>query len=348
MWQIFGRYRWRNLDDSRSESRSTHELTGGVRGTVYRELLFQSEIGGRFEEADDAFIFKNRFTYAPRWTSFSLSSEADLELHNPDDPLSTKRLTRLSGSLFWDLPYRIRFFLQVSQTDTETKETSRRNFQVILKASKSFDWGRHRPTFGGPPAFEHGIIHGKVFYDANMNGAQDRDEPGIPGIRVSVDGRYDVKTDKYGKYIIHKVASGLQRIDLVAKSVPAEYIILTPLPIKTPIERGQKIYQEFTFVIGASVHGKVINADTSEGMPNIALLLKPGNAFAITDDEGAFEIENLLPGKYTVVPDPRSLPDRGKILKPASFDIGVIAGGDALDITFSVRIIQRPVFKELD
>lgn len=47
---------------------------------------------------------------------------------------------------------------------------------------------------------DKGVILGKVFADCNANGVQDRDEPGVPGVRIYLeDGAY-ARTDIDGKY----------------------------------------------------------------------------------------------------------------------------------------------------
>ena len=50
------------------------------------------------------------------------------------------------------------------------------------------------------PDFELTGIIGKVFSDLNKNGVQDRDEPGIPGVRIATVRGLVVETDEFGRY----------------------------------------------------------------------------------------------------------------------------------------------------
>jgi len=47
---------------------------------------------------------------------------------------------------------------------------------------------------------EKGVILGKVFADCNVNGLQDADEPGIPGVRIFLEDGSFARTDADGKY----------------------------------------------------------------------------------------------------------------------------------------------------
>jgi len=47
---------------------------------------------------------------------------------------------------------------------------------------------------------EKGVILGKVFADCNANGVQDRDEPGVPGVRIYLEDGAFARTDIDGKY----------------------------------------------------------------------------------------------------------------------------------------------------
>jgi len=47
---------------------------------------------------------------------------------------------------------------------------------------------------------EKGVILGKVFADCNANGVQDKDEPGVPGVRIYLEDGAFARTDIDGKY----------------------------------------------------------------------------------------------------------------------------------------------------
>ena len=49
---------------------------------------------------------------------------------------------------------------------------------------------------------DHGTVIGKVFNDANINGIQDTNEYGIPGVRLATVTGLIIETDGYGRYHI--------------------------------------------------------------------------------------------------------------------------------------------------
>src|SRR6266571_3894603 len=70
------------------------------------------------------------------------------------------------------------------------------------------------------PAFDLSTIIGKVFQDANRDGWQDPDEPGVPGVMVALDdGTYAV-TDGQGRYHFPAVAPGQRMVKINRHSLP--------------------------------------------------------------------------------------------------------------------------------
>ena len=69
------------------------------------------------------------------------------------------------------------------------------------------------------PIFDLGTIIGKVFYDLDGDGLQDRGEPGIGGAMVALDSGSYVLTDAYGRYHFPAVKPGQRMVKLNIHSI---------------------------------------------------------------------------------------------------------------------------------
>ena len=77
------------------------------------------------------------------------------------------------------------------------------------------------------PAFDLSTIIGKVFQDANRDGWQDPDEPGVAGVMVALDdGTYAV-TDGQGRYHFPAVAPGQRMVKINRHTLPPAAEIVT-------------------------------------------------------------------------------------------------------------------------
>jgi uncharacterized repeat protein (TIGR01451 family) len=72
---------------------------------------------------------------------------------------------------------------------------------------------------GSDPIFDLGTVIGKVFYDENGDGWQDRGEPGIGGAMVALDSGSYVLTDTHGRYHFPAVEPGQRMLKLNIHSV---------------------------------------------------------------------------------------------------------------------------------
>jgi hypothetical protein len=49
-----------------------------------------------------------------------------------------------------------------------------------------------------------------------------------------------------------------------------------------------------------AIHGTVVDEATGQSLRNVRITLQPGGVATVSDDTGAFEIDNLLPGEYVL------------------------------------------------
>jgi hypothetical protein len=115
------------------------------------------------------------------------------------------------------------------------------------------------------PSLDCTDVIGKVFDDANRNGFQDGDEPGIPGVRVATARGLLATTDGYGRFHITCAITPREGrgsnfvLKLDDRTLPSGYRASTqPLQVQRAT-RGKAL--EFNF--GASIH-RVVGLDISD------------------------------------------------------------------------------------
>jgi len=117
------------------------------------------------------------------------------------------------------------------------------------------------------PTFDCTDVIGKVFDDANANGHQDPDEPGLAGVRVVSARGLIARTDQYGRYhITCAVVPNEDRgsnyiLKLDDRSLPSGYRLTTANPLVKRATRGKMI--KFNF--GAALH-RVVRLDIANAV----------------------------------------------------------------------------------
>jgi uncharacterized repeat protein (TIGR01451 family) len=115
------------------------------------------------------------------------------------------------------------------------------------------------------PALDCTDVIGKVFDDTNRNGLQDRDEPGLPGVRLATARGLLATTDQYGRFHITCAITPREGrgsnfvLKLDDRTLPSGYRGSTELLQVKRATRGKAL--EFSF--GASIH-RVVGLDIAD------------------------------------------------------------------------------------
>ena len=117
------------------------------------------------------------------------------------------------------------------------------------------------------PTFDCTDIIGKVFDDANLNGVQDENEKGLPGVRLATARGLLVTTDQHGRYHItcaavpdeNRGSNFIIKVD--DRTLPTGYRVTTENPRVQRITRGKM--SKFNF--GAALH-RVVRLDVADGV----------------------------------------------------------------------------------
>ena len=137
---------------------------------------------------------------------------------------------------------------------------------------------------------------------------------GFPGIVVAVDGLVRTSTDAQGRWSIGRLTPGSHRVTLSADALPTNVAIDGPVEKTVQVVDGTVTPVDFVAVALGSVSGHVVAVDPNDptiakGIADVYVVAQPGEHAAITDATGAFLLDNLPAGDYTLDVDKDSLPD---------------------------------------
>jgi hypothetical protein len=259
----------------------------------------------------------------------------------------------LSAQLPWDIQIYgdIRYDRILNPQQENLKS---QGIQANLRVMKKFNWGRREKIAGLKPGTGtegYGIVEGVVFNDINRNGVQDKVEEGIKEITIRLEDGSIAKSDEKGYYQFSRVEVGRHLVTLDVRRIPADYSIVSPEKMWVEVKLREKVRVNFQLIAAGRIEGRVINdvngngkIDPDEkGIPDVLILLEPGNNNAYTDEDGKFIFENILPGNYKMRLDPATLPEDSVYTSPEELKFEVPVGGELKDMNFLMYIKPRPI-----
>jgi len=162
----------------------------------------------------------------------------------------------------------------------------------------------------------YGAVHGKVFLDYNNNHRPDSGEPGVPDIRVGINGIKSTLTDKNGYYILSGISNGPNaRVHIDVDTVPAIYTITHGTQLAS-IVKDSLTEVNLSLAPMISLIGRVTakeQEDKTKPISGIKIYLKNPQsgrlvADSITANDGIYYIDDVRPGKYILQIDTETLP----------------------------------------
>jgi len=81
------------------------------------------------------------------------------------------------------------------------------------------------------------LVVGKVFWDKNENGVQDKEEPGIEGVEILTHEGTTITTDKFGRYNLPAV-TGRVLLRINEKTLPVESSVISDNPLLVDVKEG--------------------------------------------------------------------------------------------------------------
>ncbi|MFD4669667.1 SdrD B-like domain-containing protein [Lentzea sp. NPDC058450] len=181
-----------------------------------------------------------------------------------------------------------------------------------------------------------------VWVDVNRNGVQDAGEPGVPGVKVTLNTGATTTTDSNGKYEFGNLPDGTYTVCFDVENLPAQY---ADYQVATPNKGGDDAKDSDADVATGCANPVTLNidkrVDTSvdmgiappvnrigdlvwndkngnglqdegePGIPGVTVKLSDGKT-TTTDANGKYLFEGMPDGTYTVCFDVKNLPDAVK------------------------------------
>lgn len=176
-----------------------------------------------------------------------------------------------------------------------------------------------------------GEVQGIVYKDYNGNALQDKDEIGIPGVKVIV-GKYETVTNDNGEYSI-KVSAKKATVSLDLQTIPTGFVFSTALSRDVTIEHKKAVRVNFGLSSRSGIYGVAFLDLNGSGKPdrgdkfisNVVIRLDSGE-ITKTDFSGSYFFENINPGKHTIRIDVNSIPMMYSPLNKITMDVDLKEG----------------------
>ncbi|MBM4272940.1 MAG: hypothetical protein FJ134_00530 [Deltaproteobacteria bacterium] len=267
---------------------------------------------------------------------------------------------RYGGQLgvYWNLPYgfRIRAFGRIEKGTTGTGDFINNFYtnQITLEIIKVLSWGKKVEVAGLKPGQEwlgSGSIEGWVFNDVNANQSLDSGEQGVENVRIKLEDGSTTVTDRKGYYQFPAVAAGKHVVTLDSRKIPAAFTFEGAETLAVEVKRRATARADFPFVRGASIRGRVVEdvkgagkpPPDAKGVPDVLLVLKPGDLNTYTDSEGDFAFEGVVPKEYELSILAETLPEDTQVTTLPAIKVTLTPGGQAHGLIFGIHRRERPI-----
>jgi hypothetical protein len=169
----------------------------------------------------------------------------------------------------------------------------------------------------------------------------------IGGVGIAVDGVQAVTTSPDGRYAVGRLNTGAHTVEIVEATVPST-VQFADRKRTVTVSTGTSIAVNFAAVPLGSISGSVLApADggfgAEAGVNNAYVVAEPGEHAAITDSDGAFLLDNLPPGDYTLTVDPETIADDMQVISGPDGPIRVSGGADQSGVVFKLAAAAKAV-----
>jgi hypothetical protein len=164
---------------------------------------------------------------------------------------------------------------------------------------------------------------------------------GIGNVGIAIDGIQAATTAADGHYAVGRLNPGAHTVELVEASIPSTVAFIGDRKRTVTVTPGSSVPLNFAATPLGSITGSVmVPADggfgTLIGLKNVYVVAEPGERAVITDDAGAFILDNMPPGTYTLTVDPDTLPDGLSVLSGPDGPLALSGGATLSGVVFKL------------
>ena len=164
---------------------------------------------------------------------------------------------------------------------------------------------------------------------------------GLAGVGIAVDGIQAVTTTPDGHYAVGRLSPGAHTVEIVEATIPSTVAFVADKKKTVTVTAGTSTPLNFVATPLGSIAGNVLapvdgGFGQFGGMKNVYVVAQPGEHAVITDDDGAFVLDNMPPGTYTLAVDPDTIPDGLGVLSGPEGPVALEGGATVSGLVFKL------------
>ena len=171
---------------------------------------------------------------------------------------------------------------------------------------------------------------------------------GLANVGIAVDGIQAVTTAPDGHYAIGRLSPGAHTVAIVESTLPSTVAALGETKKTVTVTAGTSIPLNFVTTPLGSISGMVVAPGDGgfgqlSGLRNVYVVAQPGEHAVITNDDGSFMLDNMVPGSYTLSVDPDTVPDGLSVVSGPDGALALGGGAALSGIIFRLGAAPKQV-----
>jgi hypothetical protein len=164
---------------------------------------------------------------------------------------------------------------------------------------------------------------------------------GVGNVGIAIDGIQAVTTTPDGHYAVGRLSAGAHTVEIVEATLPSTVAFVGDKKKTVTVAPGTSTPVDFVATTLGSIAGTVMAPSDGGfgqlvGLKNVYVVAQPGEHAVITDDDGAFMLDNMPPGSYTLSVDPDTIPEGLSVLSGPEGPIAVEGGASLAGVIFKL------------
>ena len=185
----------------------------------------------------------------------------------------------------------------------------RSDLSVGLRGSVTFN----PPRASRLPDHGKGVLNGRVFLDKNRDGIRQDNEPGVPGVRVTLIGtRIGLNTSRDGFFTIQNVKQGLYAVTVGRQSLPLGYLVPENAQPRVTVGSGRRTDVDIPLILSGQIRGSIFVDQNANGAVDPGEQRLEGQWVQLVSKQdgetrnihsasfGQYGFESVDPGAYTL------------------------------------------------